>query len=128
MIRNFFPESWLFDSIDGNDTEYVFCGWFFLCFCVKIPWVLPIASLLINLPFFAIKLIFFIDDEDYSYLEEEAEGIEDRFAFDSFSDSLLPSVPLAHSPREVKKENIIDIRKIFPETWIFDSIYNVSLG
>lgn len=97
-------------------------------FCVKIPWVLTIASLLINLPFFAIKLIFFIDDEDYSYLEEEAEGIEDRFAFDSFSDSLLPSVPLAHSPREVKKENIIDIRKIFPETWIFDSIYNVSLG
>ena len=92
-----------------------------------------IASLLINLYLCANKLFFFIE-EDYlnpevedSYVDE-VEGVEDRFTLESFSDLLLPSEPLAPSPRENENENIIDIRKNFPESWIFDSIYNVSLG
>lgn len=126
VVRKHFPESWIFDSIDH---EYVFFCRQLLFVCFKSFWVsLHYSSYLILFAFKWSKINFLIEEGvGYSYPEEFE--IADRIGFDDYSDLFIPSVDsIDQSPREIKNDKIIKIRNDFPESWIFDSINNVSLG
>lgn len=135
-IRTNFPESWLFDTIDvGNDTEYVLvkvCEREIDSLCLVV--VLVMIILVFEVEPYSCKKSwiiskinnFFLIAEDELNYEEEDDEIVDRFSLESF----IPEADSAKkdsTPRVIKTEDI-QIRKSFPESWIFDSLFNDSSG
>jgi hypothetical protein len=80
---------------------------------------------------FSLKIILSTADDDYDDYAGDFE-IADRFVLDSPPEFLQSGIVAAPRPPKVESdfkkidEKASTVRKVFPESWIFDSITNDS--